>query len=384
MTLGSTLALVTDRIVAPVQGMHRAISRRWFNALGGVAKPVQQIHDSVSDLVYGSIRVAASTLGLGIDAGERDETPRDAALQAFANGFWGDDLGTYEDRLSIAMGIRDAQGASVPPDSGLADTFPAATGNLVVLVHGLIETERCWQGTDTSPGLADTISHHAELTPVAIRYNTGLRVSDNGHQLASLIESACRHWPVPVTSIALVGNSMGGLVVRSACASGREAGHGWIDLVRDVVTLGSPHHGTPLEKLANVASWGLNIARETRPLADFLNRRSAGIKDLRFGAIVDEDWNHLDPDALLRNGVGDHTLPAEIDHHFVGAVITSNPSHPVGFVMGDLLVRVPSSTAEPRLDPTSTVVVGGLRHTDLPSEPAVIEQIMRWLNGPPA
>ena len=381
MTLGSTIDLLTHRIVDPVEGMHRAISRRWFGLLGNTGRPVQMIHDSVSNLVYGSVRLAAAAVGVGLDARATDESGRNTSLTAFANGFWGDDLGRLERRLAIPMGIRTGDGAPVAVGPELAAAFPAATDRIVVMVHGLIETERCWQGNDSAPGLADAIADRSGLTPVAIRYNSGLRVSDNGALLADLIESICQHWPVPVRSIALVGNSLGGLVVRSACATGREAGHDWIDHVEDVVTLGSPHDGTPLEKLVNVVSWGLDVAPETRPLAAFLNRRSGGIKDLRFGAIFEDDWDADDPDALLRNDVADRGLPAGIRHHFVGGVITADASHPVGVVMGDLLVRVPSSTGRRRLNPTNAVVVGGLRHADLLREPAVIDHVINWLDA---
>ena len=39
----------------------------------------------------------------------------------------------------------------------------------------------------------------------------------------------------------------------------------------------------------------------TRPIAALVNRRSAGIKDLRFGYIVDDDRTNCNPDACLRS-----------------------------------------------------------------------------------
>ena len=48
----------------------------------------------------------------------------------------------------------------------------------------------------------------------------------------------------------------------------------------------------------HVLSAGLARLPETRPFANFLRRRSGGIRDLRQGSLVDEDWRAQDPDAL--------------------------------------------------------------------------------------
>jgi pimeloyl-ACP methyl ester carboxylesterase len=182
--------------------------------------------------------------------------------------------------------------------------------------------------------------------------------------------------------MALVGHSMGGLVIRSACHLGQAAQHGWVDTVDKVVTVGTPHLGAPLEKTANVVSWGLRVTPESRPLADFLDARSVGIKDLRFGAIVEEDWLGADPDALLHNTVGKVPLLEGADHHFVAAVITSDPAHPVGALFGDLMVRAASGTGIGRsrhIEATEIRVLGGRRHFDLPHDDEVLDQVMAWL-----
>ena len=95
---------------------------------------------------------------------------------------------------------------------------------------------------------------------------------------------------------------MGGLVARSACHHGGD----WTALVRHTVSLGTPHMGAPLEQAVHAMSAALHLVPETRPFARFLRRRSAGIRDLRRGSLVDEDWRDQDPDALrakaLRRG----------------------------------------------------------------------------------
>jgi hypothetical protein len=102
------------------------------------------------------------------------------------------------------------------------------------------------------------------------------------------------------------GALLGGLVARSACLAGAAAGQSWVGLVSDLVTLGTPHRGAPLEKLAHVAAWGLGLASETQPLAEWLDARSVGIKDLRIGAITQQDWEGIDPESLLWEAADPH------------------------------------------------------------------------------
>jgi pimeloyl-ACP methyl ester carboxylesterase len=307
---------------------------------------------------------------------------------AAINAVWGDELEERGSDLRIEMGLRDGGGRplGVTP-SALAAEHGAPASRLVVLVHGLGQTEACWSrhGDDSPGGIWDRLREEPSTSPLAVRYNSGRHVSENGRQLAQLLEDAARSWPVPIEGIVLVGHSMGGLVIRSACHIGLTERHGWVGAVEKVVTLGTPHLGAPLEKTANLVSWGLRISAHSRPLAGFLNARSAGIKDLRFGAAIEDDWSGSDPDALLSDTVGDLLLPEGVDHHFVAAVITSNPKHPVGLLLGDLMVRVPSGTgrgARRHVGATEVRVVGGRRHFDLLDDPRVVDQVLAWATRP--
>ena len=57
--------------------------------------------------------------------------------------------------------------------------------------------------------------------------------------------------------IALVGHSLGGLIIHSACAVEHEST--WTERLTDVVTLGTPHLGSPVER--SIAR-GLRIAEK--------------------------------------------------------------------------------------------------------------------------
>lgn len=362
MSLGRTVTTATHRILEPVEGMHRTISSRWFDAIGPVAAPVRLAHDTIAGIVYGSIRLGGTVVGSGLDAGVALEPHTSDGLGAVVDGIWG---GDPDDPAS--MTIRDRDGRPVPVGPDLGSAFPDATGHLVVLVHGLINTERRWHGDETRPGFLPVLEEHPHLTPVALRYNTGLRVPESGAALAAMLEDLCDHWPVPVESISLVGHSMGGLVVRSACLTGLAEEHRWPERTHHVVTLGSPHGGAPLEKLTAATARALSVFADTRPLAGFLDRRSQGIKDLRHGSVVDGD---------------DDALPAAIHHHFVAGVVTADPRHPLGLVAGDLMVRTASGTGSGRLIPTNVAVLGGIHHFDLLHDPAVIDRVLGWIWPP--
>ena len=304
------------------------------------------------------------------------------------NALWGDELELRRSDPRAELGLRNSEGEPIGLDAlTLGRAFPEPTSRLVVLLHGLGETERCWQALTvdgaTAIGLADVLAADS-FTPLLVRYNSGRHISDNGFVLAALIDEITHNWPVAVGEIALVGNSMGGLVARSSVHAGRSAEHDWVGKVNHIATLGSPHLGAPLEKGANLISWGLRLAPESRPLGLFLNQRSAGIKDLRFGAIREEDWTEQDPDALLIDAVGEAPLPEEIDQHFIAGVFTAEPSHPVGVLFGDFVVRAGSAIGRGRrrrIEATDVRVFGGRRHFDMLHDPVVQEQVRDWLSG---
>lgn len=370
MSFGRAIALAVERTIEPVEGMHRAISGRWFTAAGRIGAPVRTAHDTATHGIYQTIRLGVTAAGVGIDYATTVQQTTFDRTQAVVNGLWGDTLGRHERRLGITMGLRGQDGVEIPAGSQLEVSFPKATGHLVVLVHGFMDTEQCWVGNDSRPGLSRHLESDPLFTPLLVRYNTGQSMAASGAHLADLLETVIVDWPVPIESMALVGHSMGGLVIRAACASAAGKGHTWIADLSDVVTLGAPHLGTPLEKLTDLASRGLAVAKETRPLSIFLESRSRGVKDLRHGNTGTGDRSRLDPTAL----------PVGIDHHFVAGVVTAKPTHPAGVVMGDLIVRTDSATGANHLNPTNVMVVGGIRHNDLLHEPVVADQVMEWLN----
>lgn len=387
--LGDLLSLATDQLIAPVEGMHRAIAARWLGLGGQGIDPLRRAYDGLTANIYTTVRFTGSAIGMAVGVGAKaasrrtDLRPlwhsnRGGRVQSLANAIWGDKLEDDESRLEIELGIRDSNGRLIPPNpAAMASAFPQATSRIVVLLHGWGDTERSWQRSSTHLG---NLLAAESLTPIYLRYNSGRGVSDNGDGLSDLLEETVAAWPVAVDEVALIGHSMGGLVARSSVQSALFARRHWANKVRHIVTLGSPHLGTPWEKAVALIEGGLNLVSETRPIAEFLNGRSAGLKDLRVGPDPARDQIGSKPE----DATADIFTKAGVEQHFLAGVVTSTPSRPLGRLVGDLVVRTGSATGTGRqrqVESTDVIVLNGRRHTDLLHDPAAHEHIRHWLSS---
>ena len=149
-----------------------------------------------------------------------------------------------------------------------------------------------WRRNEHDHGAA--LAADAGFTPVYLHYNSGLHVSTNGRAFAAQLEALLDAWPVPVDELVILGHSMGGLLARSACHYGELAGHAWPRHLRKIVFLGTPHHGTPFERGGNWVTSLWASAGTPRRFARLGKIRSAGITDLRYGSLLDEDWEDRD------------------------------------------------------------------------------------------
>ncbi len=384
------------RFPGAIRDMHLGIAERAFRGVGPAGLPVKLMHDAISGRAYGAIAAGASGLGRAVDAAmERGGVGEQVSLSttqkgsfglAVLNGLIGDQLERDGSALAQPTSVR-MQGEQIGLDrSSLRDAFPQATGRLAVFIHGLTGDEFCWTwGSEDAYG--DRLVSDLDRTPVYLRYNSGLHISENGRSVAALLEELVQAWPVEVHQIALVGHSMGGLVARSAAHQADEHEDGWVGKVGHIVSLGTPHHGAPLEQGAHRAAAALDRLPETRMLSGFLRRRSAGIRDLRHGSLVDEDWRGRDPEALRAVACQEVPLLAWATHCFVSATVTRDPNHPLGRLLGDILVLVPSARGQGR---TRRIPfreehghhVGGTHHLALLNHPEVYERLRGWLATP--
>ena len=380
-----------------VRDTHTGIARRVFGAVGPVSKPVEVVHNTAASVTYHAVDRAlrAALRGAGELAAEtrgsdEDETvesnPRVAGVIAALNGIYGDELTDRGNGFALTMQVRHRGKPVAMNGPDLAAAFPRATGRIAVFVHGWCMTEMSWwrrprEGEEVK-SYGARLRDDLGFTPVYLRYNTGLHISDNGKSLASQLDRLRELWPVPVEEIALVGHSMGGLVIRSACHYGTQHEHGWPDAVGHVVCLGSPHLGADLEKGVNAASWALARLPETRALSSFLNARSSGTKDLRYGALLDEDWSECDPDEFLRDRCNEVPFLPHATYHFVA---TSAGPGALGAVLGDRLVRPHSASGAGKsrqipFDPDHGLTLTGLHHFDLLNHADIYAKLHAWLS----
>jgi pimeloyl-ACP methyl ester carboxylesterase len=316
---------------------------------------------------------------------------------AVVNGLFGDTLADKGSILATPMTLHSGT-SEVPVDrDSLARGFPEATDRIALLVHGLMSTESVWRFPgDPATTYGSLLARDHGVTPVWLRFNTGRHVSTNGRELAGMLHQLTAAWPQPVRDITLIGHSMGGLVIRSAAhyASAtrpwRDIAHlrpSWASKVRRMVLIGVPNTGAPLEVLANLTSatlWSLPIPA-TRLVGLGLDARSAGIRDLRFGAITDEDWLEKDPDARERPVPHRVAMLRRAAYLVIAGGVAADPAHPLTQVFGDAFVSTPSASgslggaAGQGLFPGATVrVFPRMNHVALAHRPEVYAEIDRW------
>lgn len=385
----SRLAVDTlDRVVTtPVQQTHRAIARRAFTGSGPGAVPARVAHDGISALVYGALRSGATVAGAAAsawaarrEAAPLESSPAGRAGLSAVNALIGDLLEEEGSDLAIEMAVRHGGRALEPSSEALAAALPGATPRVALFVHGLGENEDAWRLGGRPPygaRMAAELGH----TPLYLRYNSGLHVSENGRRLSQLLDRLVTAWPVEVEELVLVGHSMGGLMLRAACHEASRDDATWVEPLRQVIYLGAPHLGAPLEQMVNAASYALRAVPETRAFAGILETRSAGIKDLRYGYVCDEDWDGHDADALLRNTGTDVPLIQGPRHCFVAACAGRDPERRLTGAIGDLLVGVASASGPRGCDIALDQVrrLPGLNHFQLLNHPRVYAEIRDWV-----
>lgn len=372
-----------------VEIMHHNIARAPLI----IGTPTHAPTTGITGLVYRSITEVTRTIGAGIDAmlaqlipllSQRPSSPEREAMLAALNGILGDYLAATDNPLAIAMRIRrDGQALELAAQT-LAAAIPRPRSTILLLVHGLCRNDLQWlqQGRDNGARLATDLGY----TQVYLHYNTGLHISTNGRAFATMIEALVQHWPVPVEQLVIIGHSMGGLVTRSACHYGALASHAWLRHLRTIVFLGTPHHGAALERVGNWVNVMLGLSPYTAAFARLGKIRSAGITDLRYGNLLDEDWADADRFAHVSDHRRPLPLPGGVQCYTIAATTGTTAGNLRDQLLGDGLVPLHSALGyhtNPSLAvrfPESHQWIGyAMNHLDLLHRHDVYEQVRQWL-----
>jgi pimeloyl-ACP methyl ester carboxylesterase len=353
-----------------------------------LGRPLASTTKLLTAPTYGAIRGVTSMVSTGLDRALAALEPvldhagaESGPLLAVLNGVLGDYLAETHNPLAIQMRLCTGGLTLELTPEALARAFPEG-GRLLVIVHGSSLDEASWlrKGHDHGAALATDLG----FQPLYLRYNTGLHISQNGRAFAALLEQLVTAWPRPIEELVLLGHSMGGLVSRSACAVGEAEGHVWRQKLRAILMLGSPHHGAPLERGGNWIDTTLSLNRYSAPFARLGRLRSAGVTDLRYGNVLDEDWHGQD--RFARNG--DKRVALALPKGVACfAIAGSTASAPSKRMSGDGLVPVNSAlgrhadgTRALAFDEDHQWIALGTSHFSLLSSQAVYEKLRAWLS----
>ena len=396
----------------------RAIAQLATQATGGVARIAEGVHQSVwssmgvpggttpgttrglTGLIYQSVHGVTQWVGKGIDAalvrlqpllervdGEAPETPEREAVLAALNGVMGDRLLESKSPLATPMSLR-YRGQAL--DVGKSLTLPQTTGKVLLLIHGLCMNDLQWQ----SGPQEQIVDHGAALaaqlgyTPVYLRYNTGLHVSTNARELSRQLEQLLERWPSAVQELTVLAHSMGGLLIRGACQCAKEEDLRWPERLKNIVFLGTPHHGAPLERAGNWVDVLLGSTPYSRPFARLAQLRSAGITDLRYGHLLDADWQGRERFQRHPDRRQPLQLPEGVSCYAIAATLAAKRGLLADRLTGDGLVPLRSGLGQ-HDDPERSLAFAANRqsilyrtnHMDLLSREEVTRQILHWLSS---
>jgi pimeloyl-ACP methyl ester carboxylesterase len=372
LAVDATLGITTlvEKMHHTIQLVHPPLGASRADATSGL-----------TGLIYRGIRGTTRVVGRGLDASLAPLVsllPAGAATAArnawvsAINGVYGDHLERTGNPLALEMTlVRDG---AVFDAARPATVLKKAGGRVMVAIHGLCLNEQHW-GRTGEDWLAQVARKRGQ-TLLFLRYNSGRSIDANGRSLAALLETLVAHWPVPLGQLTLVGHSMGGLVARSAIHHGSRERHGWRSSLRQLFTLGTPHHGAPLERGGNRLDYVLELSPYAAPFTTLARARSAGITDLRYGSVTEEADEFV-------------PLPDDLECHALAATLGKRRGMLADRLVGDGLVPLDSALGRHRLAERTLAIppehqwIGyEMGHLDLLGHPAVQIQLARRLRGP--
>lgn len=370
-----------------VEAIHREIMLRPLGRLN--ERHMGKWQRGITGRIYGTVRQASSLIGNNIVTGLRlynrirkkaDTPPLPKKLKPLVNvinGVMGDHLVKYNNPLALTMVLYDRYGRRQQGD---------VSDRVIVLCHGLCMSHLSWLPFKEGSLGERILNRQPQVTILYVDYNTGRRISQNGHLLSKVLQDLVdKHQNI--NQIDLIGHSMGGLVARSALYYGKEQGFDWVNRTSHLITLGSPHHGANLERIGYFVQDTIAKLPFAGALAKLGDLRSAGIIDLRHGSIRDADWQTLEGRGVLpADFLHPAKLPLHVKTYLVAASIAEAHYYSKATnLLGDGLVTVASALGEDNAEHLLAVPKGrkavfyGVSHYNLLYSARVHEQVINWL-----
>ena len=395
LVIDATLG-VTDIVEAmhhTILGLPMPLGKVRTKPATGAYRMVYKGLQGSSALVYRLVRRMTTVVGNGLDNAveyfhpERDpaESSRErTAIVSILNGVLGDHMQAHDNPLALSMTFRLEGRALEITRAALTNAVAQPSAKILVMLHGhcMNELQWCRNGHDHGAVLAATNG----CSPLYLRYNTGLHISENGRALADQLEQLLVEWPTPIQEIFVVGYSMGGMVARSAFHYGKMAQHAWVKRVHKLFFVGTPQHGSMVEQAGNLIDKALEISPYSHALSRLGKIRSAGTTDLRHGNLIDEDWKGHDRFAHAHDRRQLSQLPANVKCYAIAAMIAKRPSEMWGQLVGDGLVPLKSALGKHRdenralhLPAEHQRVYYGMTHLGLLDSQAVCDQLQAWI-----
>jgi len=350
--------------------------------------PIQNLITNFSGITFNSIRKSTQFIGSGIDKllgtlnsvfGEITSTNEREIFCSIVNGVIGDYLEEKENPLKITMQFRH-QTKTIPlTSSGIKSIYPDVSGKILLMVHGSCMNDIQWTRKEHNHGIR--LAKELNKTPIYLYYNSGRHISTNGQSFNELLERLMLNWPVPIEELIIVGHSMGGLVTRSAVHYGFKQKKLWTKHLKKIIFLGSPHQGSPLERAGKQLEDFLESFPYSKILARLGKIRSAGVTDLRYGYLVDEDWQAIDPTKKQMI-----PLPEGVDCYSIAACIGKAKKSVFSELIGDKLVDVKSALGQHEnsdknlnFKKENTFIAYENNHLDLLSNLEIYNKMKDWL-----
>jgi len=281
--------------------------------------------------------------------------------RSILNGVIGDYLSQQDSSLSVPMSLHTNSDFSQPEQLDISN-------HLVIFLHGLTNAENIWRLSESNDDYGRRLQSHFHYTPFYLRYNTGLSLEQNGIAFAELMESLIEHYPIEISQISLVGFSMGGLISRIAQAHATEQTHQWVSKFNNGFYIGTPHAGSPLEKMGSLVTQTISRIPKSyiHQWADWANIRSEGIQNLKHG--------------LKQTSVEYHP---QATHHFISGGLSKEQGDSPSWltkVAGDSLVR--RSSAQPKDAPINSKYqhFEHIAHLPLAYSEEVYQQLHTWFS----